>query len=627
MPLHGNHYMLKQHAELSRQIGTSVDNVIVPDNGSIIELYNNGNSIRVRKVAAAYTIQDEKKYKFQIIAYQKAADAVERANTELSTLYKKQGNLQNIDGIGKTISERLVELFETGHVEHYDTLLSDISPAVFPLLDIPSFGPKKAYKLVSHFKLHDPKKVIKEIYQLAQNNRIAELDGFGEKSQTDILRAIDEYNNGTTKTGRMVLPLAFGHAQAVISFMKQNKNIIDIQPLGSLRRMVSTVGDIDIAVTTNESENVIKHFISFPGQERVIERGPTTASLLIGGGKHVDLLVLPPNQYGSLLQHFTGSKNHNVALREYALKKGFSLSERGIKLQNRENELIEFKTEEKFYKYLGMDWIPPEIRENQGEIEKAINHDLPNLVKLSDIQGDLHIHSNYPIESSHDYGNVSMEVMLERAIKLRYTYFAFSEHNPSVMNHSKNEIYEILKRRKDKIDKLKLTYKNSIRIVNLLEVDILASGDLALDDKAFEYLDAAIVSIHSSFKTPIDKMTERVIKGLEHPKAKILAHPTGRLLNTRTGYELHWSELFSYAAKNNKALEINAWPERLDLTDSLVKEAKDQNVKFIINTDSHALSHMDNMFYGVSVARRGWCTKKDVINSWNFENFAQWLRS
>lgn len=580
-----------------------------------------------KKVAAAYTIQDEKKYKFQIIAYQKAADAVERANTELSTLYKKQGNLQNIDGIGKTISERLVELFETGHVEHYDTLLSDISPAVFPLLDIPSFGPKKAYKLVSHFKLHDPKKVIKEIYQLAQNNRIAELDGFGEKSQTDILRAIDEYNNGTTKTGRMVLPLAFGHAQAVISFMKQNKNIIDIQPLGSLRRMVSTVGDIDIAVTTNESENVIKHFISFPGQERVIEKGPTTASLLIGGGKHVDLLVLPPNQYGSLLQHFTGSKNHNVALREYALKKGFSLSERGIKLQNRENELIEFKTEEKFYKYLGMDWIPPEIRENQGEIEKAINHDLPNLVKLSDIQGDLHIHSNYPIESSHDYGNVSMEVMLERAIKLRYTYFAFSEHNPSVMNHSKNEIYEILKRRKDKIDKLKLTYKNSIRIVNLLEVDILASGDLALDDKAFEYLDAAIVSIHSSFKTPIDKMTERVIKGLEHPKAKILAHPTGRLLNTRTGYELHWSELFSYAAKNNKALEINAWPERLDLTDSLVKEAKDQNVKFIINTDSHALSHMDNMFYGVSVARRGWCTKKDVINSWNFENFAQWLRS
>ncbi|HMS22749.1 MAG TPA: hypothetical protein PKA38_03185 [Candidatus Levybacteria bacterium] len=588
-------------------------------NKEIVHLFKN--------VAAAYTIQDEKKYRFQIIAYQKAADAVERLSTELYTLYKKQGKLQKIDGIGTTISERLEELFETGHVKHYDALLAGISPAVFPLLDIPSFGPKKAYKLVSHFKLHDPKNVVKEIYKLAQDNRISELDGFGEKSQADILRAIDEYGKGTTKTGRMVLPLAFGHAQEVIAFMKENKKVIDIQPLGSLRRMVSTVGDIDLAVTTNDSEGIINHFVSFPGKERVIEKGPTTASLLIGGGKHVDLLVLPPNQYGSLLQHFTGSKNHNVALREYALKKGFSLSERGIKLQNEGNKLIEFKTEEKFYAYLGLDWIPPEIRENQGEIEKAINHDLPNLVKLSDMKGDLHIHSNYPIDSSHDYGNASMENMLKRAIELKYAYFAFSEHNPSVMNHTKKDIYEILKKRKESIDKLKLTFKNSIRIINLLEVDILASGDLAIDDKAFEYIDGAIVSIHSSFNSPIEGMTKRVLKGLSHPKAKILAHPTGRLLNIRSGYELNWQELFSYAAQNNKALEINAWPERLDLTDVLVKEAKDQGVKFVINTDSHAISHMDNMFYGVSVARRGWCTKEDVINTWNYEKCAQWLKS
>ncbi|MBP6913421.1 MAG: hypothetical protein KBC00_02300 [Candidatus Levybacteria bacterium] len=580
-----------------------------------------------KNVAAAYAIQDEKKYKFQIIAYQKAADAVEHTSTELYTLYKKHGKVQNIEGIGTTISERLEELFKTGHVKHYDTLLSGISPAVFPLLDIPSFGPKKAYKLVSHFKLNDPKKVIKDIYSLAQDNRIAELDGFGEKSQADILRAIDEYAKGTTKTGRMVLPIAFKHAQEIILFMKENKEVIDIQPLGSLRRMVSTVGDIDLAVTTRDSESVINHFVSFPAKERVIEKGPTTASLLIGGGKHVDLLVLPPNQYGSLLQHFTGSKNHNVALREYALKKGLSLSERGIKLQNEENKLIEFKTEESFYNYLGMDWIPPEIRENQGEIEKAISHNLPNLVKLSDIKGDLHIHSNYPIDSSHDYGNASMENMLNRAIELKYTYFAFSEHNPSVMNHSKKEVSEILKKRKEKIDKLNLTFKNSIRIINLLEVDILASGDLAIDEQAFEYIDAAIVSIHSSFNTSIDAMTKRAIKGLSHPKAKIFAHPTGRLINTRAGYELHWDEVFSYAAKNNKALEINAWPERLDLTDSLVKEAKDQGVKFVINTDSHAISHMENMFYGVSVARRGWCTKENVINTWNYDKFIQWLRS
>lgn len=579
-----------------------------------------------RNVAAAYAITDEKKYKFQIIAYHKAADAVEKSSTEMKTLYD-QKTLENVPGIGNTIRERLSELFETGHVKHYDELFKTISPAVFPLLDIPSFGPKKAYKLVTHFKLTNPKTVISDVQKLASDNRISELESFGEKSQADILRAIDEYGKGTTKTGRMVLPFAFDLATEVVAHLKKSKDILEVQPLGSLRRMVSTVGDIDLAVATHTPEEAIEHFVSFPAKERVIERGPTTASLLIGGGKHVDLLVLPPNQWGSLLQHFTGSKHHNVALREYALKKHLSLSERGIKLQDQENKLVEFKTEESFYKYLGMDWIPPELRENQGEIEAALKHDLPKLVELSDMKGDLHIHSDYPLDSSHDYGNASMEQMLEKAIKLKYDYLAFSEHNPSVTNHSKSEIYEILKKRQEKIEELKLTFNKSIRIINLLEVDILASGELALDDKAFEYVDAAIVSIHSVLSTPIDKMTERVLKGLSHPKAKILAHPTGRLLNSRPGYELHWDKIFSFVKEHNKALEINAWPERLDLPDGLVKQARDQGVKFSIDTDSHALSHMDNMFYGVSVARRGWLESKDVVNTWPYEKFFKWLKS
>lgn len=577
-----------------------------------------------RNVAAAFTIKSEFKYKFQIIAYQKAADAIEHSSTELKNLYA-QGELEKIPGIGPTIRERLSELFKTGHVKHFDTILKGISPAVFPLLDIPSFGPKKANRIVTHFKLKNSKTVIEDVLKLAQNNQIAELEGFGEKSQADIIQAIAEYKTGTTKTGRMVLPYAFILAQEVLEYLKKHKDVIKAEPLGSLRRMVSTVGDIDIAVTTHNSEAVLDHFVSFPAKERVIERGPTTASILIGGGKHVDLLVLPPTQWGSLLQHFTGSKQHNVALREYSLKKGFSLSERGIKKQNKDGKLMEFDSEEKFYNFLEMDWIPPELRENTGEIEAAIKHALPALVELKDIKGDLHIHSDYPLDSSHDYGNASMEDMLKRAEELGYHYFGFSEHNPSVMNHTKKEIYEILAKRREKIEKLKSSNKFNVRIINLLEVDILASGELALDDKSMDLIDAAIVSIHSSFNTPRDKMTERILKGLSYPKAKILAHPTGRLLNSRAGYEVDFERIFEYAKTHGKALEINAWPERLDLPDALVHEGVQKGVTFVIDTDSHALAHMDNMRYGVSVARRGWATSKNIANSWSYKDFFAWL--
>lgn len=578
----------------------------------------------LRNIAASYSIKDEKKYKFQIIAYVKAADAIENSSIELKTLYE-QNNLEKIPGIGPTIKGRLEELFETGKVKHFEEVMGDISPAVFPLLDIPSFGPKKAFKLATHFKLTNPKTVISDIKKLAMDNRIAELEGFGDKSQADILQAINEFATGTTKTGRMVLPFAFNLALEVLTHLKKHKDVLEAQPLGSLRRMVSTVGDVDIAVTTHNAKDVIEHFVTFPGKERVIEKGPTTASLLIGGGKHVDLLVLPPEQFGSLLQHFTGSKQHNVALREYSLKKHFSLSERGIKLQDKNDKLVEFSSEEKFYNYLGLDFIPPELRENQGEIDAALNHTLPKLIEIKDMKGDLHIHSDYPLDSSHDYGNASMEDMLKIAIKKNYEYFGFSEHNPSVSNHSKHEVSEILKKRLDKIEQLRDTYKKSIRIINLLEVDILASGELALDDKSLDLIDGAIVSIHSSFNTETNKMTERILKGLSHPKARILAHPTGRLLNSRNGYSVNWDKLFAFCTENSKALEINAWPERLDLPDSLVKEAKDKGVKFSIDTDSHAIAHMENMFYGVSVARRGWCESSDIVNSWSYEKFIKWF--
>lgn len=577
----------------------------------------------LRQVAASYTIQNEAKYRFQILAYQKAADSIESASTEIKDLLQDNA-LDKLDGVGTSIKGHITELFEKGHVEYFDSILEGVSPAVFPLLDIPSFGPKKAYKIVSAFSLDDPKTVITDVYNLAKEGKIAPLDSFGDKSQSDIIRAIDEYRLGKTKSSRMILAMAMEISDTMLSYLKKDKNVLEAYTLGSLRRMKSTTGDIDIAVSSNNPNAVLDHFNAYPYKDRIIERGDITSSIILSGNKQIDLMVLKPEMMGSLLQHFSGSKEHNVHLREYALKKGYSLSEKGIKMKD--GTLKTFDNEEKFYNFLGLDFVPPELRENQGEIEAALKHTLPKLIEIDNIKGDFHIHSDYPIEPSHDLGKNSMQEMIDRAIELKYEYLGFSEHNPSVGNHTNEQIFYILKKRWEKIEQLKESNK-SIHIINLLEVDILANGKLALDDKALDLTDMIIVSIHSSFRTPKKEMTKRILSGLSHKKAKIFAHPSGRLINSRDPYEVDWMELFSFVRENNKALEINSWPTRLDLSDTLVKEAKDMGIRFVIDTDSHATEHMDNMPYGVAVARRGWCEKKDIINTLPYKELADWISS
>ncbi len=577
----------------------------------------------LRNVAAAYTIQNEAKYRFQILAYQKAADSIETTTTEIKDLIKDNA-LDKLDGVGTSIKGHISELFEKGHLQYFDSILEKVSPAVFPLLDIPSFGPKKAFKIVNAFNLSEPKSVIDDVYKLGKEGKIAPLDGFGEKSQSDIIRAIDEYKIGKTKSARMLLATANEISNTMLTYLKKDKSVLQACTLGSLRRMKSTTGDIDIAVSSNNPTAVLDHFNAYPYKDRIIERGDITSSIILSGNKQIDLMVLKPEMMGSLLQHFTGSKEHNVHLREYALKKGFSLSEKGIKM--RDGTLKTFDNEEKFYNFLGLDFVPPELRENQGEIEAAIAHKLPKLVDLKDIKGDFHIHSNYPVEPSHDLGHDSMQKMIDRAVELNYEYIGFSEHNPSVGNHTNEQIFSILQKRLEKIEQLRMNNKN-IHIINLLEIDILANGNLALDDKSLELIDMAIVSIHSSFKTPKEEMTKRILSGLSHPKAKIFAHPSGRLINSRNPYEVDWKKLFTYVLKNNKVLEINSWPTRLDLPDTLVKEAKEMGIRFVIDTDSHAVSHMENMPYGVAVARRGWCEKKDILNTLPYEKLVEWIAS
>lgn len=347
-------------------------------------------------------------------------------------------------------------------------------------------------------------------------------------------------------------------------------------------------------------------------------------------------MIQPLNAFGALLAHFTGSKAHNIHLRSYAQTMKLSLSEYGIKssnkifsvkYQNKFNKklnLYQFSGEEEFYKSLGLSYIPPELREDNGEIELAKINKLPDLIETKDVKGDFHLHSSFNIEPSHDLGSSSIDEMFKKAKSLGYQYMAFSEHNPSITNHSINQIKTLLSRRNSYIEHLNTSTK-SVHIFKMMEIDILANGQLALSDDILDCLDAGIASIHSGFIQDRQSMTKRIINGLSHDKIKILGHPTGRLLNQREGYEADWREIFSFSLKNNKALEINAYPTRLDLPDTLVHEAVKMGVLLVIDTDSHAEEQMELMKFGVAVARRGWAKADNVVNTWPLSKVKKWL--
>lgn len=582
----------------------------MPDNREIAKL--------LRSVAAAYEVKGGNIFK--ITAYNRAATAVEHAASELKDLWDDK-KLKTLAGIGPSIAQHLDEYFRTGKVRHFQKLMKGLPPAMFVFLELEGIGAKTAFKLCQKLKITKAKNALKKLQKAAQAGKIKGLEGFGQLSEKAILESLEAQKKAFYGKNRMLLPFAWEMAQKVIDYMSQEKAVLKIDPLGSLRRMATTVGDIDLAVSTKKPVEVIGHFVRNPAVKKIVAEGENTARVKLENGRQIDLKTQTPDAYGALLQHFTGSKQHNIHLREVAQKKGLSLSEYGIK---KEAKIRRLPTEKAFYQALGMVWIPPELREDTGEIEAAQQKKLPKLVKLEDIKGDLHIHSDFPIEPSHDLGADSMEEMAQKAIKLGYQYIGFAEHNPSTSQHSAKQIINLIKRKKEKIDKLnysfnKNTRKEKIRLLNSLEIDIKPDGKLAVSDEGLKLLDYAIAAVHTSFKMAKKEMTERVLSGLNQPKVKILAHPTGRKLEEREGYELDWEKVFAFCLKNDKWLEINAWPDRLDLPEVLVKEAVKKGVKMIINTDSHALNQLELMSYGVAVARRGWATAKDVVNtlSWS----------
>ena len=554
-----------------------------------------------RSVAAAYSVKGGEYFK--MIAYDKAADSIEHSTVEMKDLWDDK-KLGTVPGLGAGLQSHIDELFTSGRVKHLEMLLKGLPSGMFEFLDIPGMGPKSAYKLAKELKL----KNLEDLIKAAKAGKISKLPGFGAKSEKEILASISRQLN---RPNRYLLPFAFETAQRLLAYLRSFKECERAEPLGSLRRMVATVGDIDIAVASKIPKKIIESFKSYREVQKILGAGPMASSVILNNSMQADLKVLSLDAFGSLLQHFTGSKNHNIRLREFALKKGMSLSEHGIKYKGK---IKEFAHEHEFYRFLDLNWIEPELREDTGEIEASINGTLPNLVELEDIKGDIHLHSNYPIEPSHDLGRESFQEIIDKAQSLNYGYIGLSDHSPSLSTHSKKQIAELIKKRKERIEQLRDSNKD-IGILNLLEMDILTNGTLSVPEECFQLLDGTIAGIHSSHGQPKAIITRRLLNAIESPYVQIVSHPTNRLLMQRESSDIEWDKVFEACQRTGTILEINAWPNRLDLPDTLVKEAISKGVKLIINTDSHAIDQMDNMRYGVSVARRGWAQKKDIVNT------------
>ncbi len=485
---------------------------------------------------------------------------------------------------------------------------------MFPLMEIRGIGPITAYKIAKKFKLNKPDTAIADLKKIVDEGKLTAIPSFKEKTASRIDKALDLQASGK---GRILLSEALAIAEHFLNYIKKTPYVLDAEPLGSLRRRLPTIGDIDLAISTIDPKKAFEHVLKYPQIRSIISTGEKVSRVRLTNGLEVDVKVSEPADWGSLLQHYTGSKLHNIKLRNLALEKGMSLSEYGITVGKK---VLHFRTEKLFYKHLDLQFIPPEMREDGGEIELAKANKLPRPVDIGDIKGDLHIHSNYQYPSSHDVGVGSLADILDNAYENNYEYIGLADHNPKFTDLSEKEKEKIIIDRKNFLEKEFRAYEKSVkhRGIKLLigmEVDIKVDGSLALSDNLMDLLDYAIVSIHSSFEMTTEANTHRILKGLSHPKALILGHPTGQLINHRDPITANWDEVFAFCAQNKKLVEINASPDRLDLPDDLIKKAISMGVKLIIDTDSHASSQMKLMKYGVWQARRGFATKKDIANT------------
>lgn len=570
----------------------------------------------LKKVAAVFRVKEGDTFRYK--AYINASVAIDNLTESISEIWKR-GELNTIPGLGENFISYLEEYFSTGRVKHFESQFKKVPSGMFPLMTIRGIGPMTAYKIAHKFHLNREESAIADLKEILISGKLTKIAGFKEKTIAKIQKALAIQSFGK---GRLPLYEALPVAEDLLDFLLKSPDVTAAETLGSLRRRLPTVGDIDIAFCSAQPQKAMAYALSYPQITAVVSTGDKVSHIKLNNGLEVDLKISAPNSWGSLLQHYTGSKLHNIHLRTVAKENGLSLSEYGI-TQNK--KLNRFTTETGLYKFLKMSYIPPEIRENNGEIELAQKHQLPKLVELSDIKGDLHIHSDFNYPSSHDLGVSPLAGLLQSAEARGYEYLGLSDHNPKFAGLTESQKLSLIIDRKKYLETQFRAYEKSVkhRTINLLvglEVDIRPNGDLALSDKILDQLDYAIVSIHSSFELSEEANTQRIICALSHPKAIILGHPTGRVINGRQPIAANWDKIFTFFAQNHKIIEINAYPTRLDLPDDLIRKAISMGVKLIINTDSHEVSQMANMQYGVWNARRGYAEKKDIVNTLSFKD-------
>jgi DNA polymerase (family X) len=568
-----------------------------------------------RQLAEAFTlvadlseIKGENVYK--TLAYRKAADSLLGLGREASE-YWREGKLEEIPGVGKAISEKIDELLSTGKLGFLEKLKKEVPVGLVEWLPIPGLGPKRAALIWKTLNIT----TFAELEAAAREGKLRDLPGMGAKSEAAILEGIASLSR---RTIRIPLGRAYPIAQALISELRKVKGVVDAQPAGSLRRMRDTVGDLDVLVASKDPSAVMEAFVKLPRIHRVLGKGPTKASIEFNDGLRVQLWVHPPEEFGTALVYATGSKEHNIRLREMALAKDLSLSDHSFANIIDGSEIL-CATEEDVYKTLGLPWITPELREDRGEIQAAKAKKLPKLIQKKDIKADLQMHSTW------SDGKLSMLEMARAAAKRGMKVIAFTDHSVS-LGVTRGLSIEAHKQQAAEIKKIQKQLGDKILVLHASEVEIKADGTLDYPDEFLASLDLVVASLHTGLRQPREKVTERVINAIRNPHVDIIGHPTGRLIQEREGADLDIEAVLQAAAESGVAMEINAHPARLDLDDVHARRAKELGIPLSLNTDSHSEEDMDLLFYGVATARRAWLEPKDVINTWSTKKLLDWLK-
>ena len=553
---------------------------------------------------------------FRIRSYRNAAQAIENHSQQIKDIISDPKQVLAIAGIGKGMLDKLKELLTTGRLSVQAELLEKYHPSMLQLLKIQGLGPKTIALIWSAYKVSD----IDGVEKLAREGKIRALPRMGEKHETKLLKAISDYKR---IGGRFLTDSAEEEAEKLTQYLKTFQGIDKITPAGSLRRGRETVGDLDILVTGKACcteagrQDAIDHVAKYPPLMDVIARGDNKISFHLRNGMQVDVRLLPPQSFGAAMQYFTGSKAHNVALRQRALKMGYTLNEYSLATLEGEKP-VAGKTEEEIYAKLKLDYIPPEMRENLGEIDLAQAHALPLLLRQEDLRGDVHMHT---VETD---GKNTIEEMAEAAKARGYQYMAITDHSKNLAfanGLDDRRAVEHIARIRAANDKIE-----GITIFAGIEVDILPEGDLDLSDEVLAQMDIVIASVHSVFNQDAAKMTDRLLKAISNPNTSIIGHPTGRIQLRRDSYAFDMRAVLTAAAQHKVAMELNAYPDRLDLNDVNLRQAKQHGVKIVINTDAHHTSHMEKIRFGVLQARRAWLTKDDVLNTLPKEKFAKAMK-